>query len=434
MPLLEKLNEEFKFIKKVATRKNFDYKDPSMASDNNELEKWATDVIFGRARGFGPCLMRVVLRGLSWVYRFGVKLRLRLFRNGWKNQSSLGTMVVSIGNITVGGTGKTPVVERFAKELTARGRKVAILSRGYKSSELKERQRWSNPKTGETVTSPPKIVSDGHEVLLGAKYAGDEPFMLATNLSGVSVVVDRDRVRGGRFAVKELGADTLLLDDGLQYLDLEHSLDVILVDQNAPFGNGYILPRGTMREPPPNLCRADYIFITKCDGKPQDDLIKRIRKYNQEAEIVKCTHGPKHLQGVFNDEELSLDALEGKYIGAISGIAQPESFDRLLKQLGGKVMFHTTFSDHHAFTSKEIEPFMDRCINRGVDMIVTTEKDAVRFPKPNKIDVPIYFLRIEVRILEGEEIWEQCLERICRRISREPEDWAEERLGRPESA
>lgn len=169
-----------------------------MASDNNELEKWATDVIFGRARGFGPCLMRVVLRGLSWVYRFGVKLRLRLFRNGWKNQSSLGTMVVSIGNITVGGTGKTPVVERFAKELTARGRKVAILSRGYKSSELKERQRWSNPKTGETLTSPPKIVSDGHEVLLGAKYAGDEPFMLATNLSGVSVVVDRDRVRGGR--------------------------------------------------------------------------------------------------------------------------------------------------------------------------------------------------------------------------------------------
>ena len=405
-----------------------------MAGDNNELEKWATDVIFGRARGLGPSLMRIVLRGLSWVYRFGVNLRLRLFRSGWRNRSSLGTMVVSIGNITVGGTGKTPVVERFARELTARGRKVAILSRGYKSSELKERQRWTNPETGEIVTSPPKIVSDGREVLLGAKYAGDEPFMLAKNLSGVSVVVDRDRVRGGRFAVKELGADTLLLDDGLQYLDLEHSLDVVLVDQNAPFGNGYILPRGTMREPPPNLCRADYIFITKCDGKPQDELIKRIRKYNQEAEILQCTHGPKHLQGVFNDEVLSLDALEGKYIGAISGIAQPESFDRLLKQLGGKVMFHTTFSDHHAFTSKEIEPFMDRCINRGVDMIVTTEKDAVRFPKPHKIDVPIYYLRIEVSILEGEEVWEQCLERICKRVSREPEDWAEERLGRPESA
>ncbi|MGB1889944.1 MAG: tetraacyldisaccharide 4'-kinase, partial [Akkermansiaceae bacterium] len=151
-----------------------------MAGDNNELEKWATDVIFGRARGLGPSLMRIVLRGLSWVYRFGVNFRLRLFRSGWKNRSSLGTMVVSIGNITVGGTGKTPVVERFARELTARGRKVAILSRGYKSSELKERQRWTNPETREIVTSPPKIVSDGREVLLGAKYAGDEPFMLAT--------------------------------------------------------------------------------------------------------------------------------------------------------------------------------------------------------------------------------------------------------------
>lgn len=406
-----------------------------MAGDKNELEKWATDVIFGRARGFGPSAMRVILRGLSWIYRFGVRVRLRLFRKGWKTQSNLGTMVVSIGNITVGGTGKTPVVERFARELTERGRKVAILSRGYKSDDLKKPQKWTNPETGDLVLSPPKIVSDGEVIHLGAKYAGDEPYMLAQNLPGVAVVVDRDRVRGGKFAVQELGVDTLLLDDGLQYLDLDHSIDVVLVDQNAPFGNGYILPRGTLREPPPNLCRADYIFLTKCDGEPLDDLIKKIRKYNQEAEILQCTHGPKHLQGVFDDKlVLPLEALEGKYIGAISGIAQPKSFDSLLKKLGGKVMFHTTFSDHHAFTSKEIEPFMDRCINRGVDMIVTTEKDAVRFPKPDKIEIPIYFLRIEVRILEGEEVWERCLERICQRVAREPEDWAEERLRRVESA
>lgn len=406
-----------------------------MAGDKNELEKWATDVIFGRARGFGPSAMRVILRGLSWIYRFGVRVRLRLFRKGWKTQSNLGTMVVSIGNITVGGTGKTPVVERFARELTERGRKVAILSRGYKSDDLKKPQKWTNPETGDLVLSPPKIVSDGEVIHLGAKYAGDEPYMLAQNLPGVAVVVDRDRVRGGKFAVQELGVDTLLLDDGLQYLDLDHSIDVVLVDQNAPFGNGYILPRGTLREPPPNLCRADYIFLTKCDGEPLDDLIKKIRKYNKEAEILQCTHGPKHLQGVFDDKlVLPLEALEGKYIGAISGIAQPKSFDSLLKKLGGKVMFHTTFSDHHAFTSKEIEPFMDRCINRGVDMIVTTEKDAVRFPKPDKIEIPIYFLRIEVRILEGEEVWERCLERICQRVAREPEDWAEERLRRVESA
>lgn len=280
-----------------------------MAGDKNELEKWATDVIFGKARGFWPSVMRVVLRGLSWVYRFGVRLRLRLYRKGWMAQSNLGTMVVSIGNITVGGTGKTPVVERFARELTKRGRKVAILSRGYKSEDLKEPQRWRNPQTGEVLTNPPKIVSDGKEVLLTAKYAGDEPYMLAMNLPGVAVVVDRDRVRGGRFAVGELGVDTLLLDDGLQYLHLDHSIDVVLVDQNAPFGNGYILPRGTLREPPPNLCRADYIFLTKCDGDPPDKLIKRIRKYNKTAEILQCAHGPKHLHGVFSEEVLPLEAL-----------------------------------------------------------------------------------------------------------------------------
>lgn len=405
-----------------------------MAGDKNELEKWATDVIFGRARGFGPSMMRILLRGLSWLYRLGVRVRLRLFRKGWKPQSNLGTMVVSIGNITVGGTGKTPVVERFARELTRRGRKVAILSRGYKSKDLKEPQKWTNPESGDVVTSPPKIVSDGTEILLNANYAGDEPFMLAQNLPGVAVVVDRDRVRGGRFAVKELGVDTLLLDDGLQYLDLDHSLDVVLVDQNAPFGNGYILPRGTLREPPANLCRADYIFLTKCDGQPLDRLVKRIRKYNKEAEILQCTHGPKHLQGVFNDDVLPLEAIKGKYIGAISGIAQPKSFDSLLKKLGGNVLFHTTFSDHYAFSKKEIEPFMYRCINRGVDMIITTEKDAVRFPRPDEIDVPIYFLRIEVKILDGEEVWERCIERICQRVAREPEDWAEERLRRIESA
>jgi tetraacyldisaccharide 4'-kinase len=399
-----------------------------MADDQSDLEKWATDVIFGKAHGFAAFLMRVFLRGLSWVYRGAVQLRLRLYREGWKEQAHLGTMVVSIGNLTVGGTGKTPVVERLARELTARGRRVAILSRGYKSADPKTPQQWTNPQTGEILESPPKIVSDGQDLLLGAKYAGDEPYMLAKNLPGVAVVVDRDRVRGGRFAVRELGVDTLLLDDGLQYLHLDHSIDIVLVDANAPFGNGYLLPRGTLREPPVNLCRADYIFVTKCDGSAPEKLIKRIRKYNGSAEILQCTHGPKHLHGVFDDKVLPLEALEGKYLGAISGIAQPKSFDKLLKKLGGKVLFHTTFSDHHAFTRREIEPFMDRCINRGVDLIVTTEKDAVRFPRPEKLDIPIYYLRIEVAILEGKEVWERSLERMCRREQREPEEYAEQRL------
>ncbi|MEJ6567810.1 MAG: tetraacyldisaccharide 4'-kinase [Akkermansiaceae bacterium] len=399
-----------------------------MAQKNDELEKWAMDVISGKARGVGPSALRIFLRSVAVLYKVGVKTRLRLFRKGWKQQHDLGTMVVSIGNLTMGGTGKTPVVERFARELTERGRKVAILSRGYKSSDLKEPQRWVHPETGAERTSPPKIVSDGFKVYLKARYAGDEPYMLAKNLPGVAVVVDKDRVRGGIFAVKELGVDTLLLDDGMQYLDLAHSLDVVLVDQGTPFGIHGIIPRGTLREPPKNLRRADYVFITKCDGSSNEKLRKRIAKYNPSAEIMECTHGPKHVQGVFHDEILPLDGLDGKYVAAISGIAMPESFDKLLKGLGAKVLFHTTFADHHAFTQADIDRFMKRCVNRGVEMIITTEKDAVRFPVPSEADVPVYYLRIEVKILDGEEVWERCVERICQRVERSSHDWTEERL------
>ena len=138
----------------------------------------------------------------------------------------------------------------------------------------------------------PKVVSAGDEPLIKVKYAGDEPWMLAKNLPGVSVVVDKNRVKGATFAVRELGADTLILDDGLQYLDLTHSTDVVLVDQNAPFGTGQMLPRGTLREPARNLSRADYIFITKCDGSSNEQLIRKMRRYNRHAEIIECTHGP----------------------------------------------------------------------------------------------------------------------------------------------
>lgn len=399
-----------------------------MAKNSDEREKWAMDVITGKARGVGPTALRFFLRGVSVLYKAGVKTRLRLYRKGWKEQHDLGTIVVSIGNLTMGGTGKTPVVERLARQLTERGRKVAILSRGYKSAELKKPQNWIHPETGDQITSPPKIVSDGFKVHLKARYAGDEPYMLAKNLPGVAVVVDKDRVRGGRFAVDQLGCDTLLLDDGMQYLNISHALDIVLVDQGTPFGIKGIIPRGTLREPPKNLCRADYVLITKCDGSSNKKLRKRISKLNPTAEVLECTHGPKHVQGVFHDEVLPLESMDGKYVAAISGIAMPKSFDNLLKKMGAKVLFHTTFADHHAFSQDDIDRFMRRCVDRGVEMIITTEKDAVRFPVPSEADVPVYYLRIEVKILENEEVWERCVDRICQRPNKEAPDWAEERL------
>jgi tetraacyldisaccharide 4'-kinase len=379
-----------------------------------ELERWGADVIFGRAKGFRAALMRFSMRALSGVFRLIVQLRLSSYRNGWRGQHHLGTQVVAVGNITVGGTGKTPVVELLARSLRDRGRQVAILSRGYKSKKLDHPQKWrdreNQPIPGEHM---PKVVSTGTALLLDSKYAGDEPFMLAKNLDGVAVIVDKNRVKSGLFAVGQLGSDTLLLDDGMQYLDLAHSLDIILIDANAPFGTEALLPRGTLREPPKNLRRANYILITKCSGTSNELLISRIRKYNATAEIIECTHGPIYLENVFTRERQPLDFLKGKYVGAISAIAVPEAFEGSLEKLGARVEIRRRFSDHYRFSRKEVEKFMQRCVERDMQLIVTTEKDAVRFPHPASIDVPVYFLRIEVEILSGQAIWDSLIDRIC---------------------
>jgi tetraacyldisaccharide 4'-kinase len=379
-----------------------------------ELEQWGADVIFGRARGFRASIARFCLGALSGVFRAAVAIRLWRYRRQWKPQHHLGTQVVAVGNLTVGGTGKTPVVELLARTLRDRGRNVAILSRGYKSRDLDNPQRW-NRISGQPVPPEemPKVVSTGTALLLDSKYAGDEPFMLAKNLDGVRVVVDKNRVKGGRFAIRELDADTLLLDDGMQYLDLAHSLDVVLIDSRAPFGTGWLLPRGTLREPPRNLRRASFILITKCDGSPNDALIARIRKYNRTAEIIECTHGPVRLENVFTREYMPLETLQDKWVGAISAIAVPEAFEGSLKSLGARVEIRRRFSDHHRFSRRDVDQFMHRCVERDMEMIVTTEKDAVRFPRPTSIDVPVFFLRIEVRLLSGHDAWQRMVDHIC---------------------
>lgn len=379
-----------------------------------ELERWGADVIFGRAKGFWAALARFLMRALSGIFRILVQARLWRYRSGWKPQCHLGCQVVAIGNITVGGTGKTPVVELLARSLRDQGRNVAILSRGYKSRKLEKSQTWINPK-GRPISAGkmPKVVSTGAEILLDSKYAGDEPYMLARNLNGVSVIVDKNRVKSGRFAISCLNADTLLLDDGMQYLDLAHSIDIVLVDAGSPFGTEALLPRGTLREPPKNLRRASYILITKCTGESNEKIISLIRKYNKTAEIIECTHGPVHLEDVFTRERKPLEFLQDKWVGAISAIAVPEAFEKSLKKLGARVEIRRRFSDHFRFSRKDVDQFMQRCVERDMQLIVTTEKDAVRFPRPSSIDVPIYFLRIEVEILKGREVWDDIIHRLC---------------------
>jgi|SRR5581483_7006047 len=379
------------------------------------LEQFGIDVVLGRRRGFRAALLRAILYALSFVYERVVQLRLYLYRKRIFRERTLGCIVISIGNLTVGGTGKTPVVEKFARALQNGGRRVAILSRGYKSQPKPTKRRWID-RLFATNVDPPRIVSDGNVVLLDPLIAGDEPHMLARNLKDVIVLVDKDRVKSGRYAIDQWKVDTLLLDDGLQYLHLKHRLDIVLIDRQQPFGNEFLLPRGTLREPPRNLRRASYIFITKNTGEPNDKLIERIRRYNRTAEIIECAHRPLYLQNIHTGEQLTLDRLRGAFVGSICAIAVPESFEGALKDLGANVNLALRFIDHHYFTENEIRGFIKRCIRRDLSMIVTTEKDSVRMPRLTEIEikVPIYFLRVEIDILSGHESWEQCVNRICK--------------------
>lgn len=379
----------------------------------DRLEQFAIDVILERRYGKRAAILRWVLHALSYPYRWIVQARLYLYRKRILRERTLGCLVISIGNLTVGGTGKTPVVEKFARALQSGGRRVAILSRGYKSRKppLLRRLAGMFKPRGEYQ---PRIVSDGKSILLDSRTAGDEPYMLAVNLKDVIVLVDKNRVRSGLYAIEKMGCDTLLLDDGLQFLHLKHRLDVVLVDRQAPFGNEYLLPRGTLREPPPNLRRASYIFITKSEPDGNGQLIERIRLYNRTAEIIECAHRPLHLEDVYTGERLPLDHLKDRYVGAFSAIAAPQSFEKALTELGAIIDASKHFADHHRFSEKELRAFADRCIRRDIDAIITTEKDSVRLPRLKDIKLPIYFLRVEIQILTGQESWQQCVDRICK--------------------
>lgn len=379
----------------------------------DEFEQFVIEVILGNRFGKRAAILRGVLWMFSGMFFGIVQTRLKLYRKRVLRDRALGCLVISIGNPTVGGTGKTPVVEKFARALQAGGRRVAILSRGYKSKKPPLLKRIVN-RLGPKQEFVPRIVSDGNKLLLDSQLAGDEPYMLASNLRNVIVLVDRDRVKSGVYAIEKMGCDTLLLDDGLQYLRLKHRLDVVLVDSQAPFGNEYLLPRGTLREPPRNLRRASFIFVTKCvPGADNSALIERIRRYNRTAQIVECTHSPRYLENVFTGERQPLSYLKGRYVGALSAIARPESFEDGLRKLGAKIELSRHFADHHRFSEKDIAGFIRRCVNRDLDAILTTEKDCVRFPRLKDLELPVYFLRVEIEILTGHANWEECVERIC---------------------
>ncbi len=354
-----------------------------------------------------------LLRELSRVYGLVVGVRLFLYEKGLMRPHALGCQVISIGNLTVGGTGKTPVVEIFARELQKAGRRVAILSRGYKKAKAPFKKRIMDRIMLRERKRPPRVVSDGAKLLLDSAMSGDEPYMLASNLPDVAVLVDKDRVKSGRYAINKLGCDTLVLDDGFQYMALKHRLDIVLVDRTNPFGNEHVLPRGILREPVRNISRASFIFITKSNGTGSDPLRERLRELNPTAEIIECRHAARYLTHVFTSERRELNHLRGLKVVAMSGIAMPVGFEKELEKRGADVVDAHRFADHHRYSQQEVINIINAAKREGAQAISTTEKDAVRFPRLDRCDVPIYFLRVDIEILSGAEDFHECIARIC---------------------
>jgi len=383
-----------------------------------QIEKFFLEVVLdndtaNKERSFFVRLLLFVLKQLSRLYSTVMRLRLLLYQHRILRHHTLGCQVISVGNLTVGGTGKTPVVEIFARRLQQEGRKVAILSRGYKKRELPLARRILHRVMLAETKRPPRVVTDGKKLLLDVRMSGDEPFMLASHLTDVAVLVDKDRVKSGRYAINKLGCDTLLLDDGFQYLAMEHRIEIVLVDRHNPFGNGHVLPRGILREPFEHIRRAHVIFITKCDGGGTAGLKEKLRAMNPRAEIIECRHMPRYLQDVYTEERKELSILKDKKIVALSGIAAPKGFEDEIQKLGAQVVEKARFADHHRYNQQEIIDIINKGEQLGAHAIITTEKDAVRLPFVERRAVPILFLRVDIELLSGTEDFNACISRIC---------------------
>ena len=340
-----------------------------------------------------------VLYGFSIIYRSLVNFQLNLYKWGMKKQVKLDCFVISIGNITVGGTGKTPTAKLLARYIHDLGYKVAILNRGY-------RAKWK----GDIG-----IVSDGQKVFMSADEAGDEAYLLARSLPDIPVLIGTDRTITGKYAVDNFKVDVVILDDGYQHWQLKRDLNILLVDAINIFGNGHMLPRGTLREPLAHLDRADVCLLTKVDQAVSgscEEIYNTLDKYNDHALIVESTHKPLGFVEIGNlfshqaNKILPVDMMKGHKVIAMSAIGNPASFEQTLSDIGTVITESLRFPDHHDYTAEEIMEVMRQAEEQGAEAIIVTDKDAVKIPESllsQERPIPIYIISIEVTFMDKEK-------------------------------
>lgn len=324
----------------------------------------------------------------SLLYRSGVTLRNVLYDTGIFRVLRMPCPVISVGNIVVGGTGKTPTVIMLADMLNDRGWKPAVLSRGYGGRRKRE--------------SDAAVVSDGRKVLMDPEEAGDEPVLIAQRLPGIPVIIAGDRSRAGRLAVERFGSDVLILDDGFQHRRLARDIDIVLLDGERPFGNGFLLPRGGMREPHGALRRADALILTSGGGTGNVPLeeIPHIPVFEGRRRSVDFVKGREN-------ETRPLADLMGKRVCAFSGIANPDGFRRMLESLCVDIASFLPFPDHHVYTAGDVENIKKVCRDSGAHLMVTTEKDGIKLACFPDFFGDVCRLRITMEIVSSGPAFEE---------------------------
>ena len=375
------------------------------------LQIYLYKLVHGEEPGILAVFLLGLLRIFSAIYGLGVRATLYLYKSGFLKQHKLDCQVISLGNITVGGTGKTPTAQRLATIIREMGYRVVILNRGYRAG-------W----TGQVG-----LVSDGYKSYMTVTEAGDEAYLLAKSLPGVPVVIGKNRILTGQYAVEKLKADVIILDDGYQHWQLARDLDIVLIDALNIFGNNFLLPRGTLREPLSNLGRAQAFLLTKVDQSTDDakDIIHgTLARYNDQALVVESIHQPKCFveieewyKGV-RITNVALETIQNQKVVALSAIGNPSSFEQTIIDIGAAEVCGVRYADHHDYTMAEMQNIMQRGVDEKAYALITTEKDAVKIPAEfihSERPLPLYVLSIAVHFTEGYEEFMELVKGVTRK-------------------
>lgn len=318
-------------------------------------------------------IVRLLLRPAGLVYLAVIKLRNLLYSRGWLKAHRANAVVISVGNITVGGTGKTPLVIWLCNFLAKKNIRCAILTRGYKTNQ---------------------------------KFT-DEPATITNNCPGTQVLVNPDRIASAAEAIENLGAQVLILDDGFQHRRLGRDIDIVTIDATEPFGYGRLLPAGLLREPPSGLRRADAVVITRCDQAPQDKLRyleDRLRSINPGIIIARSIHAPTYV-GFADGSYINPAELTNKKVFTFCGLGNPDAFFNTVRKAGGNIIGSMAFDDHYHYNESCVGKICERARNYGAEMVLTTEKDWTKIVKLRTVnnDISFAYLAVEIRFVAGED-------------------------------